>query len=121
MGLLTKGKIVGEAFQRMEYQVHTTTKWARQHTSVFDPAKLQLIHFINPQKAAETRHKDKPLILESVTPHPQEVVKYLGVWIDKDLTFNKHQKQMVAKANGTLGALIRIAKYTWGTSLEGLQ
>jgi hypothetical protein len=74
----------------MEYQVYTATKWALQHTSIFDPAKSQLIHFINPQKAADIRHKNKPLVLESITLHPQEVVKYLGVWINKDLTFNEH-------------------------------
>jgi hypothetical protein len=89
----------------MEYQVYAATKWATQHASIFDPAKSQPIHFINPQKAADIRHKNKPLILENTTLHPQEVVKYLSIWINKDLTFNEHQKQTVAKANGTLEGL----------------
>ena len=96
----------------MEYQVHAAAKWATQHASVFDLAKSQLIHFINPRKAAEIRDKDKPLVLENAIIHPQEVVKYLSVWVDKDLTFNDHQKQIVAKANGTLEVLTRIARST---------
>lgn len=90
----------------MYYQAYTAKGGLDRMLVSFDPAKLQLIHFINPQKAAEIRHKDKPLILESVTLHPQEVVQCLSVWIDNELAFNGYQKQMVAKANSILEALI---------------
>ena len=40
MGLQVKGKTAEEALQKIEYQVHATTKWAKQYASIFGLAKL---------------------------------------------------------------------------------
>lgn len=122
VGLLATGRSVGQALRRLEYQYSIASQWARRHASVFAPDKCKLIHFINPRRAAHIVRKDKPLIIERTTIlHPQDAVKYLGVWLDKELTFEEHRKQAIAKVNGTLDALKRIAGSTWGTSLEGLR
>lgn len=39
-GLQVKSKTAEEALQKIEYQVHATTKWAKQYASIFGLAKL---------------------------------------------------------------------------------
>jgi ribonuclease HI len=121
VGLLTWSHTVGSALRRMEWQYHKAEVWARQHASVFDPKKFQLIYFINPKVADQVRRKQKALRLENITLKPKQAVKYLGVWMDRELTFEEHRKQAISRVNGSLEALKGIAGSTWGTSLIGLR
>ncbi|KAI9043120.1 uncharacterized protein KD926_004623 [Aspergillus affinis] len=50
-----------------------------------------------------------------------EHAKYLGIWLDKTLSFTTHCTKAVAKANGSLEALRSISASTWGTSLLNMQ
>jgi hypothetical protein len=45
---------------------------------------------VNPKVAHQVYHKKKALHLEGITLQPIKAVKYLGVWIDKDLQFKEH-------------------------------
>lgn len=52
---------------------------------------------------------------------PVEHAKYLGIWLDKTLSFRVHRSKAVAKANGSLAALRSISGSTWGTSLLSMR
>ncbi|KAI9035570.1 ribonuclease H family protein [Aspergillus affinis] len=50
-----------------------------------------------------------------------EHAKYLGIWLDKTLSFTTHCTKVVAKANGSPEALRSISVFTWGTSLLNMR
>ncbi|KAI9036174.1 putative reverse transcriptase [Aspergillus affinis] len=52
---------------------------------------------------------------------PVEHAKYLGIWLDRTLSFDTHRVKALAKANGTLEALRSISGSTWGTSLLSMR
>ncbi|KAI9036090.1 uncharacterized protein KD926_002467 [Aspergillus affinis] len=52
---------------------------------------------------------------------PVEQAKYLGIWLDRTLSFDTHRAKALAKANGTLEALRSISGSTWGTSLLSMR
>jgi hypothetical protein len=58
---------------------------------------------------------------EPVIIQPTEHAKYLGVWLDKQLSFTLHRKKLLAKAAGSLEALRGILGSTWGASLMAMR
>ncbi|KAI9045671.1 uncharacterized protein KD926_008089 [Aspergillus affinis] len=52
---------------------------------------------------------------------PVEYAKYLGIWLDKTLSFDTHRAKALAKANRTLEALRSTSGSTWGTSLLSMR
>jgi hypothetical protein len=63
-----------------------------------------------------------PVLVDARTQiQPSEHAKYLGIWLDKTLSFDSHRNYAMAKANGSLEALRGIAESTWGISLLGMR
>ncbi|KAJ5901433.1 hypothetical protein N7504_007427 [Penicillium tannophilum] len=114
-------EILDEVLQRADL-------WAKRHAAKFAPDKFELIHFTNPRK------KDKGEILVTSQPtqpadiydfvipdpgtdqlpvhinnnqaiQPSPHSKYLGIWLDKELSFVTHQQKLIGKANASLKAL----------------
>ncbi|KAI9035398.1 uncharacterized protein KD926_003673 [Aspergillus affinis] len=52
---------------------------------------------------------------------PVEHAKYLGIWLDRTLSFDTHRVKALAKANRTLEALRSISGSTLGTSLLSMR
>ncbi|KAI9035266.1 uncharacterized protein KD926_004235 [Aspergillus affinis] len=52
---------------------------------------------------------------------PVKHAKYLGIWLDRTLSFDTYRVKTLAKANGTLEALRSISGSTWGTSLLSMR
>ncbi|KAI9035632.1 uncharacterized protein KD926_003172 [Aspergillus affinis] len=68
-------------------------------------------------------HNQLP-IKDHATGHvirPVKHAKYLGIWLDKTLSFTTHCTKAVAKANGSLEALRSISTSTWGTFLLNMR
>jgi hypothetical protein len=120
--------------------------WARQHAAKFAPDKFELIHFKNPRSDNDQANINNATEIPSdVDPydyganHPQghdqmpvqvpgglqlqpsEYAKYLGIWLDKGLSFEKHRNYAIAKASGSLEALRGVTGSTWGISLHGMR
>ncbi|KAI9043959.1 ribonuclease H family protein [Aspergillus affinis] len=58
---------------------------------------------------------------EALRIQPVEHAKYLGIWLDRTLSFDTHKAKALAKANGTLEALRSISGSTWGISLLSMR
>ncbi|KAI9034780.1 RNA-directed DNA polymerase from mobile element jockey [Aspergillus affinis] len=52
---------------------------------------------------------------------PVEYAKYLGIWLDRTLSFDTYRAKALVKANRTLEALRSISGSTWGTSLLSMR
>ncbi|KNG79995.1 putative reverse transcriptase [Aspergillus nomiae NRRL 13137] len=120
-------------------------RWASQHASKFAPEKFELIHFTNPRKTEAattppspeispddpdgiwrvplppTGHDQMEVPYADTTIKPTETAKYLGIWLDKTLSFATHRTKALAKAHGTLAALRGIAGSTWGVPLRAMR
>lgn len=115
---------------------------ARKHAAKFAPDKFELIHFSNPRDAppptpvlsqpapadvydfiVDEGHDQMPVhALGREEPiQPTESAKYLGVWLDKQLSFDVHRKKLAAKANGSLEALRGMTGSTWGAPLMAMR
>ncbi|GMF81920.1 unnamed protein product [Aspergillus oryzae] len=115
-------------------------RWASRHASKFAPDKFELIHFTNPREPEPTPqspglspndiwevplppagHDQMEITFAGITVKPTETAKYLGVWLDKTLSFSIHRTKALAKAHGTLAALKGIAGSTWGAPLRAMR
>lgn len=116
VSLITEGKTEEDNIRRLKAANEWADLWARRHASVFDHKKYKLIHFINPNTDVQPRHTALPL--ENVTVHAtKDAERYLGIWLDPELTFEKHREKAVAKAGTSLQAIRGLAGSTWGASL----
>lgn len=121
--------------------------WAKRHGAKFAPDKFELIHFKNPREPDINQNEQNTAtsIPSDVDPydfdacHPQgndqmsisvpggrqiepsQHAKYLGIWLDKFLLFQKHRDYVIARANGSLEALRGITGSTWGVSLLSIR
>jgi exonuclease III/ribonuclease HI len=93
-------------------------RWAKTHASVFAPQKYELIHFIH--RRDTKRFKDKMLDLTIEVEGSRQVVeakrsaRYLGVWLDSELSGKAHLEQVVQRATKSIEALAAITGSTWG-------
>jgi ribonuclease HI len=129
----------------IEKALERADQWAKRHAARFAPDKFELIHYSNPRITAESPsplraspseydvwavpddpcgHDGMPVKMpgnEPVIVQPSEQAKYLGIWLDKQLSFNVHRKKLLAKAAGSLEALRGISGSTWGASLMSMR
>lgn len=99
-------------------------QWAKRHSSVFDVKKYSLIHFRHPE-LGEPRCTPLPLQTGTRTINipatTTESARYLGFWLDPELTFVDHRQRAVQKASKSLEALRSLAGSTWGGSVMAMR
>jgi ribonuclease HI len=75
----------------------------------FSPPKSELLHCLpklsNKEKAKDLSHYP-PLIINDQTISPSRSIKYLGIHIDKSLTFKQHAISTAAKGKLVLSSLL---------------
>jgi hypothetical protein len=84
---------------------------------VFTPTKYKLFHFINRQTRVQPKLTPLPLDDGTLVPASQEAERYLGFWLDPELSFALHRAKAVIKAGTSLAALRGLAGSTWGVSI----
>lgn len=120
VGMMAAGHSENETIGKLQCASATADQWALRHTSVFDKQKYQLIHFVNPGSVITPN--SQPITLQDGTQkETSKAVKYLGVWLDSELTFDTHRKEAVAKAGTSLEALRGLSRSTWGVTLGSMR
>ena len=92
--------------------------WASKYTSVFAPAKYELIHFINKLEDHDTSAE---LVLQTNRVSSSRTCQVLEVILNSQLNFEAHIQHIEVKVTTSLGGLAVIAGSTWGFSLKNLQ
>ena len=80
--------------------------------------KTELVWFTKNKKF---KGEPKRLILDGQVIEPVKQVKYLGVILDKTLTWNPHLNKIIQKATTALFTLKRMASKNWGLKPEIMQ
>ena len=127
-----------EANCRIVEVIHETVAvpWAKKHASVFDLAKYVLMYFRREKAAHGSNDEDSESEGESPTPEsiddisvklsgftirPKKRGKYLGVMLDKRLSWVPHIRYIDKKSTAHLGVLGLLASFTWGVSLDEMR
>jgi hypothetical protein len=136
--VLATGSTYTENVTLLEKCLEKADRWARRHAAKFAPDKFELIHFTNPkelepdppQPAGPTDiwyshryegHDLMPIQHQNTTIQSTESARYLGIWLDKALSFSTHRTKALNRANSSLEALRSITGSTWGASLEAMR
>ena len=120
VGMIAAGYSEDETIEKLQRASAIADQWALRHASVFDKKKYQLVHFVNPRSGLTPN--SQPITLQDGTIRKAEdAVKYLGIWLDSELTFKTHREKAVAKAGTSLEALRGLAGSTWGAALGSMR
>ena len=117
------GRSEAQNITKLQQACRKSIQWAKRHASVFDPNKYGLVHFVPP--GVQPQHTE--LFVEGVDGlttiiWPTETAeRYLGFWLDAELTFEHHFEKALIKGNTSLQALRSLAGSTWGASLSAMR
>jgi ribonuclease HI len=117
---IRQGPWKNETIEKLQRASATADQWALRHASVFDKKKYQLIHFVNPRSGL-TPNSQSITLQDGTQKEASKAVKYLGIWLDSELTFDTHRDEVVAKAGTSLEALRGLAGSTWGVALGSMR
>lgn len=91
------GKDKDEIKDKLEHDVPILVEWFRANKLTLNADKTELLFFDLLRKRATL---DMSVSVNGTLIHETNSVKYLGVWIDKDLSFNTHVNNLCNKLNG---------------------
>ncbi|KAL9572136.1 hypothetical protein ACKAV7_003714 [Fusarium commune] len=91
--ILCVGDTVEETAAAASRSVEEMVRWGAANGVSFDPKKTEVMHFSRnkPETAPAIRHGD-------VEKHPEAAMRWLGIWLDSNLSFRVHAEKWTAKA-----------------------
>ena len=101
-------------------QLHTLAaeSWATTYGAKFEPTKYELIHFTrNPKHVGSAAS----VTLGQTQVNPSKAVRYLGVYLDRQLRWRQQVEAAVTKGKKSIGALRQLSRSTWGVSLGNMR
>ena len=113
--LMVMGPNKDECIKLLQSAVDAVMTWAKTHLLVLSPTKSETLLF--------TKKRHYPSIIDSaakikINGHPinyaRGSVRYLGVWLDRNLNWNEHIKIKTQKARGLLHKLAGASGDLWG-------
>ena len=110
--LVAVGKQSEDCCQALEKGWQVCDTWAKRRGMTFEPAKSVLTHFTRGRKPVKCG-----LRLGEQTVEPVEETRFLGVYLDRRLSFKAHQRHVLSRMKTQRFALSGIAAMTWGPSL----
>ncbi|KAJ5655623.1 reverse transcriptase [Penicillium longicatenatum] len=122
VGFMATGKTEKQTISKLEKACEKAGTWASRHASVFDPEKYNLIHLVPPGRTQEGRLllvKGQDGLTRIIAP--EQAAKYLGFWLDPQLTFTHQHDKAIIKGSTSLQALRSLAGSTWGASTSAMR
>jgi hypothetical protein len=110
--IYTSSKRIEINCERLCQAISKTFEWAQENAVKFDDSKSEMIHFeLKKEMSTNTITLSNETILK-----PQKSVKWLGIHIDRKLTFKEHVNKRVANATRTLFSISRLQNTEWRLS-----
>jgi ribonuclease HI len=89
--------------------IQDLVEWGRTNAITFDPAKTEIMHFTQ-----RTTRRNPPIFHEGVRKQAGLAMRWLGIWLDRKLTFKTHVEKWAAKAQAIAYHLKSLANTTRG-------
>jgi hypothetical protein len=118
--LLAFGKTQDSTIRGLQEAWKTCKDWAEKQGIRFSPEKSELLHFQKPARGRKAQGVWKKGIELSPGSEilPKEEARFLGVWLDRGLTWQAHYQSRKRKLKTQTLALTRLAGKTWGPDLQ---
>ena len=113
--LISSGPNKDECVRSLQLAVDAVMTWAGRHLLALSPTKSETILF--------TRKRKYPTIIDSTAKikingcplnYERGSVRYLGIWLDRNLSWNDHVKIKTRKVKGLLHKLAGVSGDLWG-------
>lgn len=114
--LLTKHNNSTQITQQTTQSLDIIERWASRHGMTFNPCKTQAVLFTKKRK-----HSVLPFTFMGERIPFSPSMRYLGLTIDKRLSWTPHLTTQTNKAKRILNQLNRISRNTWGAPSGALQ
>ncbi len=102
--IYTSSKKIDTNCERLNQAIQVAFNWARENVVKFDDSKSEMIHFeLKKEMSLNTITLSNQTTLKS-----QKSVKWLGIYIDRKLTFKEHVNKRVANATRVLHSISRL-------------
>lgn len=108
--LFASSRFLPALTRRMQAAVTRSENWAIEHGFVFSAQKTVALH-VTPRR---TREADPPLLLGGAHVNFRDEVKFLGMTLDKNLTWLPHLLALKARTMRGLDLLKCLAGLSWG-------
>ena len=100
-------------WKEIEIIVKKSFDWAVSNNFKLDDDKSELIHFENTRNAS----KDTLQLTNGTILEPNNVIKWSGIWLDRNLNYKKHVETRISSANRSFFAIQNLMNSEWGLRL----
>jgi hypothetical protein len=113
IALVAQGKTREGNSRALEAAARTAFQWARDNAVAFDDAKSEMLHFHRSRRDVVTEETEIRLphgtVVEPGTRGGKsDVVRWIGIFFDRKLTFKYHVTTKVAAATRAFNALLSL-------------
>jgi hypothetical protein len=121
VAIVAQGKTREGNVRALEAAARTAFQWARDNAVAFDDAKLEMLHFHRARQDTITedikiRLPHGTVVGPGTRGGKRDVVRWIGVYLDRKLTLNYHVHTRVAAAARAFNALRSLVRYETGLS-----
>ena len=109
LGLVATARTVEQLEAKCNDCVARVCEWLERHGLELAPAKTELVVFRGKRRIDQLQLRVGGVVIE-----PSEAVKYLGLWLDRSMSFGYHVRKKTERATAVIGALSRILPNTGG-------
>jgi uncharacterized membrane protein YkvA (DUF1232 family) len=117
--LLQAGIDLGTVMGQAQFSINKAVRWATDRGLTFCPKKTAMLLFTKKKQSSYKINKHLTLYGNVITPTRD--VKYLCVWIDNKLNFNKHLNEKIKSAKRLLAMTRSTIRKAWGPSPKASQ
>ena len=118
VGILATARTIEEAQEKAQNAVDIVVRWSKEWRLTLNATKSEATIFTTDRRR-ESKSTAKIFIDGKRIPFNKSP-KFLGVYLDRELTFGKHVEEITKKANGKLRMLSALSHTTWGCTKRDL-
>lgn len=114
--IMYSGKTMDEIQQKVNKDMPVLEQWFKSNLLTLNTDKTKYMTIANRNKTI----KELNIKINNNKIEPTTNYKYLGIWIDSQLSWNTHVEKITKKLNPLIGAIRRISRYLPGHTLKSI-
>ena len=118
--LLIQGKTAASNSRKLEEAVTTCFNWGKINAVAFDDPKSELMHYTN-SRNPDTSEETQVKLPNGTVITPSDVQRWLGIWLDRKLSWKDHIKRKATSAMRVFMSISRLANSEKGLSQSALR
>jgi hypothetical protein len=121
VALVVQGHTRAGNVRHLEAAARTAFQWVQDNAVAFDDSKSEMLHFHRSRRDIITEETKITLpngtVVEPGTRGGKnDIVRWIGIFFDRKLSFNYHVRTRIAAANRAFNALCSLTRYETGLS-----